>query len=69
MTMDSGEIREKLRTLGERRKQMKADEDELSTEVEEALREAYGHVSVTEAADLLGMHRTTIYRVYEPHAV
>lgn len=69
MTMDSGEIREKLRLLGERRKQIEADEGELSTEVEEALREAYGHVSVTEAAQLLGMHRTTVYRVYAPHAV
>lgn len=69
MTTDSAEIREKLRKLGERRTQQQSDRENLSTEVEEALREAYGHISVTEAAELLKIHRTTVYRVYEPHAV
>ena len=69
--MDSAEttIRERVRALGERRTQHLAEGDELSAEVEEALREAYGHISVTEAAQLLHIHRTTVYRVYEPHAV
>lgn len=35
-------------------------------DTEEALREAYGNVPVSEAADRLHLHRTTVYRVYGP---
>jgi transcriptional regulator of acetoin/glycerol metabolism len=70
MATDSAEeIRQKLKELGDKRTAHDADGDKLSVEVEAALREAYGHISVTEAAKLLKMHRTTVYRVYEPHAL
>jgi ActR/RegA family two-component response regulator len=35
--------------------------------VRAALDRAYGVVPVAEAARLLNLHRTTVYRVYEPH--
>lgn len=66
-TVWSDDIRAKLAALGERRKSIEQDEATLATEIEGALRDAYGYVSVTEAAKLLGMHRTTVYRVYHPH--
>lgn len=65
---DTADIKAKLKSLGERRRKLKAREEDLTDDVEAALREAYGHVTVTEAADLLGIHRTTVYRVYGPHA-
>lgn len=67
MTTDSSDIRAKLDALGERRKAQKESDTKLAKDVEEALREAYGHVSVSEAARRLRIHRTTIYRVYHPH--
>lgn len=60
-------IKAELRELGKRRQSLDKDEATLAAEVERALRRAYGKISVTEAADLLGMHRTTVYRVYHPH--
>lgn len=70
MTMASRtkpDIRDELRALGERRKQRAADDKAMAEEVEAALRRAYGKISVTEAAELVGLHRTTVYRVYHPH--
>lgn len=66
--MDAAEARAKLKALGERRAELNCDEEKLMKEVEEVLGAAYGVVTVTEAANLLGMHRTTVYRVYHPHA-
>lgn len=68
MAMDAAEARAKLKALGERRAELNCDEEKLMKEVEEVLGKAYGVVTVTEAANLLGMHRTTVYRVYHPHA-
>lgn len=61
-------VRAKLDALGERRQQLDADDEALMKEVEDALGEAFGLIPVTEAADRLHMHRTTVYRVYRPHA-
>jgi transcriptional regulator of acetoin/glycerol metabolism len=58
------DIRARLAELGERRQQMEDQDAELAAEIREALAAAKGHVSTTEAATLLKMHRTTIYRVY-----
>lgn len=63
----ASDIREELRALGERRKVVAKDESKLASDVERVLRRAYGKVPVSEAADLLGIHRTTVYRVYHPH--
>lgn len=62
--MASADIRAILKALGERRSNLKLDGDDLTEEMAAALREAQGQVSVTEAADLLGVHRTTVYRLY-----
>lgn len=61
------DIREKLRRLGRRRDTAERQRDQLGDEIEAALREAYGEVPVAEAARLLGVHRTSIYRVWAPH--
>lgn len=58
------DIRVRLADLGERRQRMEDQDAELATEIREALADAKGHVTTTEAATLLKMHRTTIYRVY-----
>lgn len=60
-------IRDELAALGQQRKQRDADDKKLATDINKALRRAYGKVSVSEAARLLDMHRTTVYRVYHPH--
>lgn len=64
----SDDIRAELAALGERRVRIDSDESELASEVERALKRAYGVVPVSEAARLLQMHRTTVYRVYHPHS-
>jgi AcrR family transcriptional regulator len=56
-----------LRALGKRRAKIQGDSEKLTGDIEVALRRAYGNVTVAEAAKLLGVHRTTIYRVYAPH--
>lgn len=60
------DIRAQLRALGRRRAQQEQRDIELSSEIRDALARAEGHVSKAEAADLLGLHRTTLYRVYRP---
>lgn len=66
--MAASDIRDELRDLGERRKNQEEDAAVLANDVEKALKKAYGRLSVSEAARLLGMHRTTVYRVYGPHS-
>lgn len=61
-------LRLALDQLGERRAQLDADDEELMKSVAEVLGHAYGVVPVTECARRLRMHRTTVYRVYHPHA-
>lgn len=64
---EEAQIRERLRRLGRRRDTIEANEQQLASEIEEALGDAYGVISVAEASRLLGVHRTTVYRVYHPH--
>lgn len=66
-TASQADIRDELKRLGERRAKLDQDDAELMKDVKKVLRRAYGRISVTEAADLLQMHRTTVYRVYKPH--
>lgn len=60
------DIRKRLSALGKRRKALAKDEADLMEDTEEALRDAYGVVPVSEAARLVDLHRTTVYRVYGP---
>lgn len=66
MATDSRDIREELRLLGQERERLVAQETDLAPRIEDALERAQGEVSVSEAARLLGLHRTTLYRVYRP---
>jgi DNA invertase Pin-like site-specific DNA recombinase len=58
------EARNKLRAVGRKRKRLKAQEAELAKATGEALTAARGIVSTKEAADLVGLHRTTVYQQY-----
>lgn len=60
------ELREVLRGLGERRRQAETDSEELTGLIKDALKKA-GRAGITksDAARLLGVHRTTLYRVYD----
>lgn len=61
-------LRAALDELGERREKLNAEDEELMKDVTEVLGHAYSVVPVTECATRLKMHRTTVYRVYHPHA-
>jgi transcriptional regulator of acetoin/glycerol metabolism len=63
----SDELRAELARLGIRRERLEGDQAKLADDVRDALGRAYGKVTVAEAARLLHIHRTTVYRVYEPH--
>lgn len=67
MAATADDVRVRLRSLGQRRRRLRTREEELSDEVTQALREAVDVISVAEASRLLGIHRTTVYRVYHPH--
>lgn len=58
------EARAKLAELGQRRQRMEDEDAEVADLIRQALAKSEGMVSKTEAAALLGMHRTTLYRVY-----
>lgn len=66
-TDSESDSRDELKKLGARRKKLEADRAKLATDTQDALNRSYGSVPVAEAARLLHMHRTTVYRVYEPH--
>jgi transcriptional regulator of acetoin/glycerol metabolism len=50
--------------LGQRRKKIAQQEEALAGEIDRTLKRAHGKVSVSRAAELLGVHRTTLYRVH-----
>ncbi len=65
-TASPDEVREALRLLGERRGQDEAGRATLTKEINTALaRIERAGISKSEAARLLGVHRTTLYRVYK----
>lgn len=66
-TASESDIRQELADLGQRRSELDSQDEALMKDVKRVLRRAYGRISVTEAAKLLRMHRTTVYRVYKPH--
>lgn len=58
-------VRRTLRELGKRRAQQERADSKLTADIQKALAEAEGKISVSEQANLLKMHRTTLYRVYK----
>lgn len=60
-------LREELDALGGRRAQQEQDDEKLAKDIKAVLRRARGKLSMQEVADRLGVHRTTLYRVYQPH--
>jgi transcriptional regulator of acetoin/glycerol metabolism len=64
-TASTPDIRRRLRSLGKRRARMEREDEVLTKDIQQALEDAEGLLSVTEQAELLGLHRTTLYRVYK----
>lgn len=61
----SSRLRARLRDLAKRRREHSKEDAKLTRDIKKALAEADGEISVSEQANLLGMHRTTLYRVYK----
>lgn len=64
-TATSTDLRRRLRALGMRRARQGEAEARLTEDIRDALAEADGQISVSEQANLLRLHRTTLYRVYK----
>jgi DNA-binding NtrC family response regulator len=59
------DIRKELSSLGTRIAQLRQEEEELARDIKRGLTKAQRvNIPMTEAADLLGVHRTTLYRAY-----
>lgn len=59
--MTAGEARKRLRALGRRRKRLRKSEERLAKDTAAELRETRDLLPVTEAAELVGVHRTTAH--------
>lgn len=65
MTAQPPDARRELAELGQRRAARDEEDKELAEEIRAVLARAPDEgVTVSEAARLLGVHRTTLYRVY-----
>lgn len=61
---DAEKLRAELRQIGERRTKLTAEVAELEADTGESIRRAKGKLGMTEVAQLLGLHRTSLYRTY-----
>lgn len=59
--MTAAAARKRLRALGRRRERLRKREERLAEDTATELRETRGLVPVTEAANLVGVHRTTAH--------
>lgn len=60
-----GEVRRRLNALGKTRKKRKAEDSRLVEDIKEALAAArVAGIPMEEAAQRLGLNRTTLYQVY-----
>jgi DNA invertase Pin-like site-specific DNA recombinase len=57
-------VRQELRRLGSRRQRQRDAEEKLHADTVKALKDAEGVVPTTEAAELIGLNRSTVYEVY-----
>lgn len=62
--MSPSQIRRKLDGIGKRRTKLRADEDKLYKDTISVLELAKGVIPTTEAADRVGLNRSTVYEVY-----
>lgn len=58
------DIRAELARLGDVRRAHELGDEEVAQQIKAALARAKGEVPITEAAQLLGLDRSTLYRVY-----
>lgn len=64
----ASDLRAELKRLGQRRVKLQEQEQAVAKEVGRVLKDVVARdFPVAEAARLLHLHRTTIYRVYAPH--
>jgi transcriptional regulator of acetoin/glycerol metabolism len=61
---DLTKLRDELTEIGIRRKTQVENIGELARATERAVKRARGKIPAVEIADLVGLERTTIYRVY-----
>jgi transcriptional regulator of acetoin/glycerol metabolism len=66
MTMREQQAIRRLSRLGERRARLAEEQDQLADEIRQALIDTEEYVNRSHAADLLGIERSTLYRVYLP---
>lgn len=59
------DIRDRLDRLGRERAELTERDMELHDDIAAAIEESKGVVPKAEAARRLGLHRTTLYRVYD----
>lgn len=65
-TVNANTVREELRALGVRRAARDVEDAAMTREINALLAKVRRtNIPKTEAADLLGVHRTTLYRVYK----
>lgn len=65
MSKVRGEVRRRLTSLGKRRKKQDAASETLKDDIKEAVAAArLAGIPMEEAAQRLGLNRTTIYQVY-----
>lgn len=65
MATDSADaLRIRLDALGRERAELNEQEMQLSEDISAVLKDAKGVIPKSEAARRLGLHRTTLYRVY-----
>lgn len=62
---DDEDIRDKLDRLGRERTELNERDMDLHDDIAAAIEESRGVVPKAEAARRLGLHRTTLYRVYD----
>ena len=61
------EVRRRLDALGRRRKKLRKMQAELADDIADAIPDVkVSNLSMDEAAERLGLNRTTIYQVYMP---
>lgn len=63
-TPGADKLRSELRDIGKRREVLTAEVTELEDDTGKSIKRAKGKLGMTEVAELLGLHRTSLYRTY-----